>query len=107
VEEAWHSSGGSGGGKGGGSAGATAGTPVAGTAGTFDTPDTAMGLHGSGSTGPITPGSRNSGSIPELPFASALLTSSDYRVDVGERTIIALLAHALVAALTGQQDWCC
>ncbi|PRW56882.1 serine threonine- kinase [Chlorella sorokiniana] len=80
LETAWHTSGGGkGGDPPGGSSGATAGS---GTTVPSSTPDTAMVLHGSGSGGPVTPGSRGSGPIPELPFASALLTASDYKVDV-------------------------
>lgn len=79
VETAWHSAG-NGGSKGAGQPDGSSGA----TAGTTSTPDTAMVLHGSGSGGPATPGTGGSGPIPELPFASALLTSSDYKVDVGE-----------------------
>lgn len=84
VETAWHS-GGNGGSKGAGQPGGSSGA----TAGTTSTPDTAMVLHGSGSGGggPATPGTSGSGPIPELPFASALLTSSDYKVDVGEPSL--------------------
>ena len=84
VETAWHR-GGNGGSKGAGQPDGSSGA----TAGTTSTPDTAMVLHGSGSGGggPATPGTSGSGPIPELPFASALLTSSDYKVDVGEPSL--------------------
>lgn len=78
METAWHTSGGSGS-KGTGPPGGSSSNAAAGTAGT---PDTAMVLHG-GESGPATPGTSGSGPIPELPFATALLTSSDYKLDAG------------------------